>query len=440
MKLLSRLRWFCLLAAAGSLWAQGANGCACGANSPGPPANREQRPYADAPEDMRPFSKFTAPYYENYTTSVEYNGAARDVPTVKPEQVESVRIGFLGPVENHPDEALGRMMLHGAQLAIEEANAAGGYGGKPFQLMVHNDQAVWGASSNEIVKMAYDEKVWAMFGSLGADSTHIALRVSLKAELPIVNSAATDPTIPETIIPWYLTTIQDDRAQSYTLARRIFSELHLQKIALLRVNERYGRFGVLKFKDAARRLGHPVMIEQKYMPGDTEFGRALRIINESGADGIVIWGDAAPAGRILQQMRTMGMKQRVFGSFRVLGDDLLSIAGASAEGLEAVYPFDPTRNDTKWLAFNHAFEKRFGKRPDVFASLAYDTMNILMQAICRAGLNRGRIRDALAGVEQYKGVTGLMRFDPNSKNIEPLFLATVRNGKLEFRRYPMRQN
>jgi hypothetical protein len=64
-------------------------------------------------------------------------------------------------------------------------------------------------------------------------------------------------------------------------------------------------------------------------------------------------------------------------------------------------------------------------------------MTILLQAVCRAGLNRGLIRDALAGVEQFKGVTGEMVFDPNSKNIVPLFLATVRNGKYDFRRYPM---
>ena len=223
--------------------------------------------------------------------------------------------------------------------------------------MIHNDQATWGASSNEIVKMAYDEKVWAMLGSIGADSTHIALRVSLKAEVPIVNSASTDPTIPETIIPWYLTTIQDDRVQSYTLARRIYTDLGLQKVALLRVNDRYGRFGVLKFKDASRRLGHPVMIEQKYMPGDTDFRRQLRIINESGADAIVLWGDAAPAGTILKQMREMGMKQRVFGSFRVLGDGLLAIAGESAEGLEAVFPFDPTRDDPAWVDFRPGVSK-----------------------------------------------------------------------------------
>ena len=426
-----------LLLALGQVAAQPPAKCACGANPPPPPKNRELRPYANAPEDMRPYSNFTAPYYSHYEKLVEYNGAARDVPAVRPDAVDEVRIGFLGPVENHRDEQLGRMMLKGAQLAIDEANASGGYGGKPFKLMVHNDQAVWGASSNEIVKMAYDEKVWAMLGSISGDSTHIALRVSLKTEVPIVNSAATDPTIPETIIPWYFTTIQDDRVQSYTLARRIYSDLRLERVALLRVNDRYGRFGVLKFKDASRRLGHPVVIEQKYLPGDTDFRRSLRIIAESGADSVVIWGDAAPAGMILKQMREMGMKQRVFGSFRVLGDDLLQIAGAAADGLEIVYPFDLTRDDRAWLSFQERFRARYGGHPETFASLAYDTMSILLRAICEAGLNRGRIRDALTGVERYKGVTGEMVFDPNCKNIVPLYLATVRGGKYEFRRYSM---
>jgi ABC-type branched-subunit amino acid transport system substrate-binding protein len=426
-----------LLVLAGQAAAQPPTKCACGANPPARPANRELRPYAAAPEDLRPYTNFTAPYYSHYEKLVEYNGAARDAATAKADEVSEVRIGFLGPVENHRDEQLGKMMLKGAQLAIEEANTAGGYGGKPFRLMVHNDQAVWGASSNEIVKMAYDEKVWAMLGSISADSTHIALRVSLKAEVPIVNSAATDPTIPETIIPWYFTTIQDDRVQGYTLARRIYSDLGLKRVALLRVNDRYGRFGVLKFKDASRRLGHPVVIEQKYMPGDTDFRRELRIIGEADADAIVIWGDAAPAGMILKQMREAGMKQRVFGSFRVLGDDMLRIAGPAAEGLEIVYPFDPTRDDPVWVAFQQRFRTRYGVRAEAFASLAYDTMSILLRAMCEAGLNRGRIRDALTGVERYKGVTGEMVFDPNCKNIVPMYLATVRAGKYEFRRYSM---
>lgn len=427
-------------AAAAILQAQDPAVCACGAHPPGPPRNRELRPYANTPEDLSPYANFTTPYYQHYQKQVEYNGAARDVVTLKPRDVDEVRIGFLGPLENHPDEPLGRMMLHGAQLAIDEANARGGYGGTPFRLMVHNDQALWGASSNEIVKMAYDEKVWAMLGSISGDSTHIGLRVSLKTEVPIVNSAATDPTIPETIIPWYLSTIQDDRVQGYTLARRIYTDLGITRVALLRVNDRYGRFGVIKFRDAARRLGHPVTIEQKYLPGASDFRRSLGIIADAGAEAIVIWGDQAQAAEILKQMRELGMRQRVFGSYRTIGDVLLASAGTAAENMEAVFPYDPGRDDPSWTGFRARFSARYGRPPDAFASLAFDTMNILLDAVCRAGLNRGLIRDALAGLESFKGVTGPMTFDPNSKNIVPMYLAAVRGGTIHYRRYGMEKH
>ncbi len=428
-----------LLWTAAAALAQSPGACSCGANPPGPPAERTLTPYANAPDDLRPFSRFTKPYYEFYTNTVEYNGAARDVPAPDLKDLSEVRIGFLGPISEHRDEALGRMMLNGAQLAIEEANAAGGYGGKPFRLMLHNDSAIWGASSNEIVKMTYDEHVWAMLGSISGDTTHIALRVSLKSEMPIVNTAATDPTIPETIIPWALQAIQDDRVQGYTLARRIYTELGLSRVALLRVNERYGRFGVIKFRDASRRLGHPVVLEQKYMPGDTDFSHQLGVIQDSNVDAVVLWADQIPAGNILKQMRELGMKQRVFGAFRVYGSEMLRIAGPAAEGLEFVFPYDPTRDDPVWTGFNSRFQKRFEKTPEVFASLGYDGMRILVDSICRAGLNRGRIRDAFYGLERFRGVTGEMVFDPNAKNIAPLFLGTIRNGKAAFRREPMQK-
>ena len=74
--------------------------CSCGANPPGPPPVRTMAPYASEPEDLRPFSRFTVPYYLHYTKTPEYNGAASIVPTVPAADVSSVDIGFLGPVEN----------------------------------------------------------------------------------------------------------------------------------------------------------------------------------------------------------------------------------------------------------------------------------------------------------------------------------------------------
>lgn len=428
--------------------AQTSSTCGCGAHPPGPPPDRTVEPYAGTPADLSPYAKFAQPYDVNYTHPNIYSGAGRDLPD--PAGLTEVRIGFLGPVEKQADQVFGLRMLHGAQFAIDEANARGGYGGKPFRLMVHDDynnwqfgaeygpdrptaSAIWGSPSDEAVKMIYDEKDWAIFGSISSESTHIILRVALRAEIPIVNSASTDPTIPETYIPWYFTDLQDDRVQCYTLARRIFTELGLRRVALLRVNNRYGRLGVVKFRDAARRLGRPVVIEQKFLPGDTDFRRELRIIRDSRADAIVLWTDQLPAAQILQQMRELGMHQRVFGSYRTLGDDLLAQAGPAADGFEAVFPYDPTRTDPRWLDFSRRYQARFQEKPEPFSALAYDAMNALLDSICKAGLNRARIHDALAQIYDYDGVTGHMVFDPNSKNVSPMYLGTVHDGRITYR-------
>jgi branched-chain amino acid transport system substrate-binding protein len=422
--------------------------CSCGAHPPGPPKDRDVAPYAGEPSDLSPYSRFAAPYDLNYTHPNIYVGAGRDIPD--PKNLTEVRIGFFGPIEHNPEQVFGLRMLHGAQLAVEEANARGGYGGKPFKLMLHNDYdnwqakavygedrptdpAIWGSASNEVVKMVYDDEDWAMFGSISSESTHIALRVALKAEVPIVNSASTDPTIPETYIPWYFTDLQDDRVQGLTLARRIYTELGLKRVAILRINSRYGRFGVGKFRDASRRLGHPVVIEQKFLPGDTDYTRSLKIIQSSRADAIVLWTDEIPAANILKQMKALGMKQRVFGSYRTLGPRMLAEAGDAADGFEAVFPYDPTRKDPRWIEFNNRFEARFHEKPEQFASLAYDAMNALLDSICKAGLNRVRIHDALADIEEYDGVTGRMIFDPNQKNVAHMYLGTVHKGTISYR-------
>ncbi len=402
---------------------------------------------------MKPYARFAKPYYHYYTQPTIWNGPGRDTPA--PANLTEVRIGFVGPISpTDPDYTMGMRMLHGVQLAVEEANARGSYGGKPFRLMLHDDYnnwqaaavagqarptnpAIWGAGLDPAVKCIYDDKDWAIFGSINSETTHEMLRLSLKAEIPIVNSASTDPTIPETSVPWYFTDLQDDRVQDYTLARRIYTELGLQRVAILRVNNRYGRMGVFKFRDVSRRLGHPVVIEQTFAAGTTDFTQELRSIQDSRADAILLWSDEAPAAMILRQMRAMGMKQRVFGSYRTLGPTLLAQAGPAAEGFEAAFPYDPNRNNPRWLAFNRRFEARFHEPPDSLDSLAYDAMNILLDAICRAGLNRVRIQDALDNVRQYDGVTGHMVFDPNQKNVAPMYLGTVHHGAITYRLAPL---
>ena len=128
------------------------------------------------------------------------------------------------------------------------------------------------------------------------------------------------------------------------------------------------------------------------------------------------------------------MKQRVFGSYRTLGPDA---AGRSrrlrprASRLSS--PTTPRATIRSGSTSIRRFEARFHEKPEQFASLAYDAMNALLDSICKAGLNRARIHDALANIEEYDGVTGHMVFDPNQKNVAPMYLGTVHNGAITYR-------
>ena len=427
-----------------------ANPCTCGSHPPKPRPERTMTPYANEPKDMQPYSKFAEPYDHHYIKTNVYSGAARDLPDPELKDLTEIRIGFLGPIDKNPDQVFGQRMLNGAQLAVDQANARGGYCGKPFKLIPRNDydnwqakavygdnrpttQDIWGSASNQTVRLVYDDKVWAIFGSISSESTHIMLRAALRAELPIVNSASTDPTIPETYIPWFFTDLQDDRVQAFTLARHIYDELRLKRVAILRINNRYGRFGSPQFKEASQRLGHPVVIEQRYPAGTTDFRRELKAIQASRAEGIVLWNDEAQTAMILKQMHELGMKQRVFGSYRTIGNELIAQAGDLAEGFEAVFPYDAARKDPRWQKFNSDYAATYKEKPEQFASLAYDAMNVLLNSICEAGLNKARIMDSLAQVYEYDGVTGHMVFDTISKNISPMYLARVHNGAIEYR-------
>ena len=403
------------------------------------PAKDDKQPekrYANMPVEAVPFRRFTKPYYEWFVekNTLEYNGAASDRPDGDINKLSEVAIGFLGPLENNPESVFGIPQLHAAQMAIEEANAAGGYRGKPFALKIYNDSALWGASSTVLPSMLFKDNCWAVLGSIDGQSTHIMLRVTLKLEVPILAAGVTDRTVPETRIQWLMLTFPNDRQQGYALAEYIFHELKLKRIAVLRTNSRYARIGVGVFNDLARRIGHQVILEVKFDRGDTDFSRQLKMLQDAKIDALVIWGEYPEAGLILKQMRAMGMNQPVFGSSRTAYAKIIDVAGPAAEGYVAACAINPTRNDPKWIAFRNKYRQRFKEEPDPYAPFAYDGINILTSAIRETGLNRGRIMEVLRKHinTQMDGVAGHYVFDYTLNNIAPITLSRVENGKFVY--------
>ena len=395
--------------------------------------------YGNTPDSIFPYHNFQKAYKYHFIEPIEFYGAGRDKKP--PSDLTEIRIGFLGPLEGSPLVPLGKQMLNGSMLALEQANANGGYQGIPFKLMIHNDVGLWGAAANEVVQMD-DEKVWAWLGSIDDIVSHVALRATLKMEIMMVNTGDPDPTFTETNIPWAIRVISDDRQSGYALASYIFNTMQHERVAVIRANNRYGRVGIMEYAGVAVRMGHPMMIEERFEVGETDFSMQLENIKEANPDGILIWGNAKESALIVKQIRALGMKQPIYASDRVVSAEFLEIAGEDAESIVSTCQYNPKADNPKLKQFQSDYLKRFGIEPDVFAAHAYDGMNLIIAAIRKKGLNRVLIRDVLTDLKTfqgYEGVTGEILLDESWNDIGKIWMTKVENGEFHYTASPTTQ-
>jgi ABC-type branched-subunit amino acid transport system substrate-binding protein len=249
----------------------------------------------------------------------------------------------------------------------------------------------------------------------------------------MVNVADTDPTLVETKIPWVFRNIADDRQMAYTIAYHVYHDLGLRRVAILRADNRYGRFGVAEFRSGSVRLKNPPPMEINYeiAYGDKnpDFTIQVERLKRLKPDAIALWADADAGAVLVQRIREAGLTMPIFACDRVLDPRFLEMAGDAAEGVVAAVPYDPTADTEALREFQTVYEERYGEEPTVYAAHAYDGAKMVVEAIRKAGLNRYLIRDALAEMTHYEGVTGQIVMDAVYSDRGAVTLATVRDGK-----------
>ncbi len=393
---------------------------------------QEPDPYAETPEELQPFRDSGEPYSRFFETPPIFRGPGRD--EAAPSGLTSVVIGVLLPFEGL-DRDLGVQFRHGVELAIDEANSAGGYDGLPFEPLFRDEAQAWGAAANAAVELVTARGAWGLVGAVDDTNSHVLTRVLLKLEVPMVNTSGTDPTLTEHAIPWLVRIRPDDRRNAYRLARRIFLEDERRRVAVFRANDRYARTGISELVDAARRLHRPIRLEVRF---DNQAGHdtsdleiQIERIRTLAPDAIVLWGRPEPSARALLALRAAGIDAPVYGPDRLADPLFIDLAGEAAEGTVLTYPLGRTAESPKWQGFRRRYRAAWSEEPSPAAAYAFDGTRLLIEAIRRAGLNRVRIREALVEQQQVEGVTGRIRFDPTFNNVAPVRLAVVRGGKLE---------
>ncbi len=321
---------------------------------------------------------------------------------VMPQAPGTVKIGMLVPEEKS------KSARQGAELAVYEANAKGGYQGQPFRLVVRSMEGPWGTGSKEAVNLIFDDEVTAIIGSHDGRNAHLVEQVTTKTRIVFLSAWASDPTLSQAFVPWYYSCVPNDLQQADALIQTVYSKTPDVRIAALFLDDYDSRFSLESFVKRAGASGKPEPLRLLYNPASRNESALLDRISKAGINCILLFGKESLFRKLIHQINMRKLKLSIYGSLSWLGDDQSTEAIDPAINVIRI----PAGNwpSAKFSAFSKAYRVKYGTAPNALASYAYDGMNVLIQAIKNAGTEREDIQKYLS-VLHFEGVTGSIRFD-----------------------------
>jgi len=351
-------------------------------------------------------------------------------------QPTELKIGFCGALSGRA-QAYGRSVKQGTELAVQRINAAGGIRGLSLVLVALDDEQTETVTSERVTALVYTHQCQAIIGTTDSGCTHVAARICLKAKVPLLATVATDPTLTRLANPYVFRNLADDLIQGRALVDYLARQRNLRRFAIAHVNTRYGRGGARVVETAARLLNSPVVKRWSFETGQTDFNAIVAELRSLRPDGLVIWGLYAEGAALTRAIRDGGLTVPIFGPDGLAAAAFIAQAGVAADRVVVTYPFDPGRTDDPLVAdFVRAFTDAYGTPPDSFAAHAYDAVYQIAEAARSTGLDGPAIRDGLARMRDFHGVTGVFSFDASGNSTLPVFLAVVENGVFKVLRQP----
>jgi branched-chain amino acid transport system substrate-binding protein len=345
---------------------------------------------------------------------------------------EPIRIGEYASITGK-EASLGQSSHNGTMMAIDDLNAAGGVLGRPLLLITEDTQSKPGESATAAKKLISRDKVVALLGEVASSRSLEAAPVAQLAKVPMISPASTNPKVTETG-NYIFRTCFIDPFQGPVMAKFAQEKLRAQRVALMVSNSSAYSIGLAKFfREAFTANGGTIVLEQKYAEGDKDFKAQLTAIKAAGVDAVFNPGYYNEGALIVLQARDLGLTLPIFGADSWEAEALIELGGKAIEGAYLCSHYSPADPSPRVQNFVQAYKKRFGTTPDSNASLGYDSVLVLVDAIKRAGsTDRAKIRDALAATKNFAAVTGNITIDAQRNASKNAVIIQVRNGKFEF--------
>ena len=323
----------------------------------------------------------------------------------------------------------GNAELKGAKLAIKQANEAGGN----YEEVIYDNKS----DTTEAVTLAAqlaNDGVAGVVGPATSGSSAATYQIKNDAKVTVISPSATqigvtlDPS--GNVYNYVFRICFEDSYQGAAMAQYAVDTLAKGKAIIYADNSSdYAKGLTEAFTEQFKKLGGTIVATDYYSKGDTDFNSVLTKFKDMDYDVLYIPGYYNEAGLIIKQAREMGIDCEIIGPDGFDSESLIDLAGAS--NLNKVYyttAYTTVGASDALQAFIDAYKAEYNEEPSMFSALAYDSTNLLIQAIEKAGsTDSDAVRSAVENIE-FDGVTGSFSFDETHTPIKSVLVVTLVDG------------
>lgn len=343
---------------------------------------------------------------------------------------KTVKIGGVAPLSGAV-AVYGVECKNGIDLAVSEINAAGGINGQQVQFICEDDEGDAAKSVNAYKKLVTRDRVRVIIGSLTSGCT-IAITKQAQAQKVLqIAPAATAPAITDAG-NYIFRTCFIDPFQGKVGGKFAFSNLNTKNAAVLYdIGNDYSVGLMENFVAEYTSLGGKVVAKESYNTGDKDFNAQLTKIKSAKPDVVYLPDYYGTVALIAKQLRAQGINTPIVGA-----DGWDGLTGNAGDEVLNGYYSNHYAEDSDSPAvqkFVNSFKAKYGKSPNSFATLGYDSVYMLKDAMEKSGTTTdiAKIRNAF---EKTDGnyVTGHIVFDEKRNPVKSAVMIKLvkENGKL----------
>lgn len=343
-------------------------------------------------------------------------------------QKKNIIIGGVGPVTGDA-ATFGVSTKNGMSLAVEEWNANKGVLGRQITLIFEDDKGDPAEGATVYTKLIQQDKVTAIVGTVMSKVTLAGAPIAQAAKVPMISPTSTNEKV--TLVGDYIyRACFIDPFQGTVGANFAFKDLNATKAAaIFDLGNDYTKGLAENFKATFEKLGGTMVAYEGHPSGATDFKAQLTKALQGKPEVIYVPDYYNDVGLIARQARELGFTGPLVGGDGWDSPELVKIGGTAVENGFFTNHYSP--EDTRPIVqdFVKRYQTKFSGTPDALATLAYDAMNIMLDAIKRAGKTDGAaIKDALKATS-LDTVSGKVTFDANRNPIKSAVIIEMKDGK-----------